>query len=470
MIRKRILEANATYSLINDNDRLLVAVSGGADSVALLCLLKEIFPKATLFACHVNHMLRNDEADRDMFFVKNLCEKLDVNLDILKTNVAEYANKNNLGTELAARILRYDYFKELCVKHGINKIATAHTLSDSAETFLFNLSRGAGLQGLSGIPAIRPLTDSINVIRPLIYVKRSEIEEYLAETGMDYVTDSTNLSDDYTRNYIRHNIIPLFKNINPSFEDSIRKATESIISTQSFINNHASNYMTDDIFTLCSLEDCILSCLLRKQYEIASGNTLIENVHIKKAIELLRKSVKSNGQKEYYQSIPGKITFIIKNGKASFVNSRDLSCSQSNSGDFSLTLSFGLNQIEKTPFAVFISDDICEFSDNYTLFDSIVIDKSKINGNLYVRSRHDGDTIKTCNMTKKVKSLLNHSKIPKELRSVLPFLCDDTGILFIPSVAKKDGVNVNTENKADKIYISILKKSIAIESEQENQI
>ena len=139
LIHSKIKEINAKENLFNENDKILVAVSGGADSVALLLSLKEFYPELSLYACHVNHMLRSDEADRDMHFVQNLCSTLGIPLEILRTDVAAIAKETGLSTELAARNVRYDYFSEVCQKYGCQKIATAHTLSDNAETVLFNI-------------------------------------------------------------------------------------------------------------------------------------------------------------------------------------------------------------------------------------------------------------------------------------------------------------------------------------------
>ena len=138
-IHLKIAEANGKYAMFEENSSVLVALSGGADSVCLLSAIHMFYPKVKLVACHVNHMLRGDEADRDEQFVRELCEKYGIELEVLKTDVAAFAKAEGLSTELAARKVRYGFFEDVCKKHGINLVATAHTSSDNAETVLFNL-------------------------------------------------------------------------------------------------------------------------------------------------------------------------------------------------------------------------------------------------------------------------------------------------------------------------------------------
>ena len=178
IIFEKIKQANEKYSLFPERAKILVALSGGADSVTLLLALKEYFPDLMLYACHVNHMLRAEEADRDSLFAKELCGRLGIPIEILKTDVAKAAKEKSLSTELCAREIRYGFFEKVCKKYGITLVATAHTASDCAETVLFNLARGSTLPGLCGIPPKRNLCDGIEIIRPLIFVSRDEIEEY----------------------------------------------------------------------------------------------------------------------------------------------------------------------------------------------------------------------------------------------------------------------------------------------------
>ena len=178
------------------------------NSTALLSVFVSLKEKYNLsiYAAHINHNIRGDEAKRDENFCKILCEKFNAELFIKSVDVPTLAKTaEKFSEELCGRNVRYAFFEELSQKFCA-KIATAHTASDNAETLIFNIARGASLAGLSAIPPKRG-----NIIRPLIELSRGDIESYCEENNLEYVTDSTNLADDYTRNYIRHNIIPCLK-------------------------------------------------------------------------------------------------------------------------------------------------------------------------------------------------------------------------------------------------------------------
>ena len=219
-----VLQTIKSYDMLKKGDTVVVALSGGADSVSLLhCLysIKEQYD-LTLHACHVNHGIRGEEADRDEEFCKILCEKYNIPLHIRRVDVPQLAKERKISDELCGRQVRDRFYLELfCSLHA--KIATAHTMSDNAETLLFNLTRGTALRGSSGIPVTR----GDYLIRPLIYCTREDVERYCAENALEYVTDSTNLTDDYTRNKIRHQVVPVLKELNPRFEKAAMRFCES---------------------------------------------------------------------------------------------------------------------------------------------------------------------------------------------------------------------------------------------------
>lgn len=190
-------------------DKVIIALSGGADSVALLCLLQTLGYNCE--AAHCNFHLRGKESDRDEAFVCQLCAKRQVPLHIVHFNTVRTAEERHISIEMAARELRYEWFEEIRRKSGANVIAVAHHRDDSVETLLLNLIRGTGINGLRGI---RPKNE--HIVRPLLCLDRKEIINYLNRTGQDYVTDSTNLQDEYTRNKIRLNLLPMMQEINPS--------------------------------------------------------------------------------------------------------------------------------------------------------------------------------------------------------------------------------------------------------------
>ena len=211
------------WSMLPRESRVLIAVSGGADSMCLLhwlCDLREAY-EITLFAAHFEHGLRGEESLRDAEFVSEQCRGLGIPCTVEHGNVALYADEHRLGTEEAARTLRYRFLEETADRLGGDRIATAHNLNDNAETVLMNLCRGAGTRGLAGIPPVRG-----RLIRPLLQTSRQEIEEYLAEHDIPHIEDSSNESDSYRRNRIRHQMIPLLIQENPAALKAIGRTTE----------------------------------------------------------------------------------------------------------------------------------------------------------------------------------------------------------------------------------------------------
>lgn len=209
-VNRYILEKRLFLS----GDKILVALSGGADSVALLRVLLSL--GISCEAAHCNFHLRGEESDRDEAFVRSLCSQLQVPLEVMHFDTVGYATGHHISIEMAARKLRYAWFEEVRRQKECRVIAVAHHRNDSAETILLNLVRGTGIRGLKGIAPVNGV-----VVRPLLAVDRDDIYRYLAFLGQDYVTDSTNLQDEYVRNRIRLNIIPEFQRINPSFLESL---------------------------------------------------------------------------------------------------------------------------------------------------------------------------------------------------------------------------------------------------------
>ena len=209
-----------------------VALSGGADSMCLLdalCELKSEF-NIDLTAAHVNHMLRGSEADADEEFAKKVCGNYGVPIFAERINVAEYAAKHGMGTEEAARFLRYRYLMSVCGDY----LATAHNENDNAETVLLNVTRGCGVHGLSGIPEKRG-----KIIRPLISVSRAEIENYTACKNIKYVTDKTNFCEDYSRNRIRRTVLPELEKINSGVLAAISRLSAVAAAEDNFMDAEA---------------------------------------------------------------------------------------------------------------------------------------------------------------------------------------------------------------------------------------
>ena len=216
-VRKYITE----HQLLNESQRYIVALSGGADSVCLLLVLKEL--GFHVDAVHCNFHLRGEESDRDEAFCMHICQELNIHLHRVHFDTNEYASLYHLSIEMAARELRYKYFEQLRRDIGAAGICVAHHRDDSVETLLINLIRGTGIHGLTGIMPVNG-----KIIRPLLCVSREEIVEYLALRHQKYVIDSTNMQDTFVRNKIRLKVLPLMREINPSVSENITQTAERI--------------------------------------------------------------------------------------------------------------------------------------------------------------------------------------------------------------------------------------------------
>ena len=214
MIQQRIKQYIEKEDLFSSGSKILIALSGGADSVALLCILHAAgYPCE---AAHCNFHLRGEESNRDEQFVRQLCKKYGIHLHTIDFDTTRYAAEKHISIEMAARELRYNWFEEIRNQCRADVVAVAHHQDDSVETILLNLIRGTGITGLLGI-----LPRNGVIVRPLLCINREEIMRYLQSIGQDYVTDSTNLEDEYTRNKIRLNLLPLMQTINPSVKNSL---------------------------------------------------------------------------------------------------------------------------------------------------------------------------------------------------------------------------------------------------------
>ena len=224
----KVADFIAKHRLLSREGLHFVALSGGADSVAMLLILKELGYR--IEAAHCNFHLRGEESNRDEDFVKELCRKQDIPFHVIHFDTKEYASLHQVSVEMAARELRYGYFRQLRQDIGADKVCVAHHRDDAVETLLMNLMRGSGVHGLTGIRAHHG-----EIVRPLLAVSRQEIEEYLHSIGQDFVTDSTNLVDDVLRNKIRLNVLPLLEKINPNVAENIGKTARFMQETEKVV-------------------------------------------------------------------------------------------------------------------------------------------------------------------------------------------------------------------------------------------
>lgn len=304
------------FSMTDGADAVVCALSGGADSVSLLRVMKLLAESFSfeVFACHLNHGLRGEESDRDERFCRELCGQLDIPLFSRKADISSMREKHE-STEQAARRVRYGFFAETLEKIGKSGktpvLATAHTASDNAETVIFNLTRGTGLNGLCGIPPVRTL-GRFRVVRPLIRASRADVEDFLGRLGQDFVTDKTNLSDEFSRNRIRLNVMPQLAKINPAVAETVSRATENLRRDNDYLCGIAENALNEakcgrgwKASELAKLPEPIKARAVAKILTL--GNIQPSELRIKTASELLEKySAKYNPCKNRF--------FLVRKG------------------------------------------------------------------------------------------------------------------------------------------------------------
>lgn len=252
-MKNKVLNTIKKYNLIQENDKIVIGVSGGPDSMCLLHILNGLKEKLNfeIVVAHINHMIRK-EAEEETQYVKNFCDKLGIKCYIKRIDVIDKSNKEKIGTEEAGRKARYDFFEEVLNIVNANKIATAHNENDNAETVLMNIFRGAGTSGLKGI---EPIRDN-KYIRPIIECERSEIEEYCRVNKLQPKIDKTNFENVYTRNKIRNVLIPeIKKEFNPNIIESLNKLSILARQENNFIQEYAKNIMENELIVEKDLEN-----------------------------------------------------------------------------------------------------------------------------------------------------------------------------------------------------------------------
>lgn len=327
MFEEKVLKTMQKYNMIKSGDTIVIGVSGGPDSMALLNILNNLKEKLNikLYVAHINHMIR-EEADEETEFVKDFCAKINVEFFAKKVKVEEEAKKQRIGTEEAGRNIRYEFFEEVAKRVGAHKIATAHNSNDNAETVLMNLIRGTSISGLKGIEKVR----DGRFIRPIIECSREEIEEYCKENNLNPRYDKTNDENIYTRNKIRNLLIPfLKKEFNPNIIEGINRLSQIATEEEQFINktvekeykklsltvNNNEKRIILDLKEFNKLDYAIKSKLIlytiSKAYGTANG---IEKIHIDDIIKLCYNNI---GNK--YLSPRAGIKIYVKKGKIYFM-------------------------------------------------------------------------------------------------------------------------------------------------------
>lgn len=473
----RYIEQN---NMLTDCERVVIGLSGGADSVCLLMVLKGYIEKkhlqTELCAVHVNHGIRQ-EAGEDEEFARALCERMGVSFTAYHIDAIELAKQLGMSVEEAGRKERYRIFNEEC--QGCNaRIAVAHHMNDQAETVLMNLARGTSLKGIGGI---RPVRD--NIIRPLLSVTRAEVEAVLKEYGQNYVTDMTNLCNDYTRNSLRNVVIPyMTEKVNAHTVENIANAAEELQKNFDFIEaeadkayeKHVPEETTDKrdtvVLRLCGTEFAVLHEVIRKRviyravYALTQTAKDIYKVHVNAVDELVAKPVGSSADICYgLRAVKGYDDIIIsrKNMDAASENLSGIR---------------GLTEAElerlKSGEAVTITQNIyyddngapelkqvrvklqlhSNYEKNRNYANSCYaksFDYDKIQGKLCIRHRADGDRIvvNRAGTWRKLKKEFIDRKVPAGMRDNVLIISDDSGVLWAVGVRRSECALIDDETK-----------------------
>ncbi len=423
------------YNMLPKGATVIAAVSGGSDSMVLLNalnLLKNEY-EINLIAAHVNHGLREKTADRDESFVYEKCREAGIELHVLKADVTALAKQNGESLEECGRRVRYDFFNSLA--NGAI-IATAHNLSDRAETFIFNFTRGSALRGLCSTPPVRE-----NIIRPLIDCSKEEIIAFCEKNSIEFVTDETNSDVKYSRNRIRHNVISELKKINPSFESCAQRCIEAVNEDEKFLFAMAAELAekakTDEGYNASVLSQAANPVKKRAIVYIIEKCTRItpEQKFIGKICDLL-----NNGGKT---QINGGVTVRVRKGILDF---------PADSEDFEQVeladkpVFFGGAKIEAKIVNINKINNLQNFLKQGLEY---YLDYDKILGKIFVRSRESGDkiTLKSRNCTKTLKKLFNELAIPEEKRNSIAVFADDNGVFLVEGAGFDKRVSVTNQTK-----------------------
>ena len=429
------------YDMFPKGGIVLCAVSGGKDSMYLLAKLRELAPQRgfELRCAHFDHRLRGAESDRDRAFVRDFCKENEIPCYIGSGDVYAYAAEKGLGVEEAARLLRYEFLEKTADEIGASRIATAHTADDNAETLIMNLVRGSGLKGLCGIPPVRG-----RIIRPLLQVTTEEILNYLEEKAIPHVEDSTNDEDDYTRNKIRHRIVPELKSLNAGFDENLIRCLELLRRDEEYLSILARDFVAANYS-----EGRVSASKLAALPEPVSARVLqliVTGGLSEKHIDAVR-SLAGGAEQHACADVPGKR--VVRDYDA---------------------LIFGTKELRQIDKRVLVPDTVtqlpeagleiaCEFINNcreiHNSFNIFFFKSDSIYGKIFVKSRSEGDRIRLSgrNCTKTLKKLFSEAKLNGEGKMLVPVIYDETGVIAVSGFGIAERCKPETGDSVIKVTV-----------------
>lgn len=444
----RVAAALKKHNIKLDGSNVMVCVSGGADSMALLHFMHRHgvdLGAGSVYACHFNHGLRGEESDAEQALVEAYCGQNGIDLVVGHGHMLEREKPKGEGTESWARALRYAFFEQ-SLKDERDFIATAHSRDDQAETLLFNLVRGSGLKGARGIAARRG-----NMIRPFLDISREEIERYCKENDVPYAIDSSNLTDCYSRNKIRHHAMPALREVNAGAEKNLAAFCERAAQVYDYVEQQA-----EQLLEKSAAGDGVYYCepfvagpdvatetalaLLLGRFGLDPSAVLIERV--KQAV----------AQKTRRLQLGGDVFFECEHGAFSL---------RRVDRDYVYDVEFDFGRLRLNNAFCISVEQLTEppaqngpKSSNSVYINSI--DCDKIIGNLHFRSRRTGDEFRSFarKNTKSLKKLMNELAVPRKLRLRYPILVDDAGVVWLPGEGVCERAAIS-EHTVRAVYIQI---------------
>lgn len=455
------------YGLIEEEDNIVLGLSGGPDSMALLYVLIEIKKKISfnLFLAHVNHGVRGDEALKDEEFVKMTAKRLKLPYFSTRVDMIGEAKKEGISAEEAGRKLRYGFFERILKKQGKGKIAVAHNKKDQAETLLMRIMRGTGIDGLKGMDF-----QTGNIIRPMLDIDRWEIEKYIEDKKIETVLDKTNLETIYTRNKVRLELIPYIEeNFNPNIVDTLFRLSENAALDSKFLDEFTDNRYKKIVtkrdkefitfkYESFKNEDIPIKRRIIRKAILDLTHTLqgIEDVHVTSIIELFYK--KETGK---MINLPNSIIAKVAYDDLIIEKVKKESTRENKNNNLLQDLKLGNNILDD--YAIELDLDIIEKRDvdlKRTSPNKKYFDYDKIVGKISVRNRKDGDRFSPFGMrgTKKLKDYFIDEKIPRDLRDKIPLLVDENNIIWVIGYRASEIYKVDKDTtRVLKVHIKTIK-------------
>jgi tRNA(Ile)-lysidine synthase len=443
-ILDKVKETLKKHSMIASGDRILIGLSGGADSACLLTLLNTLSAEYDIgvSAAYIDHGLRPDEIPNEIDFCRQLCSGLGIDFTTRSIEPAAFAKQEGLSKQDASRELRYKALQDIASEKSCNKIALAHNADDLAETVLMHLIRGSGPLGLAGIPPVRK-----SFIRPLIGISRKEVEAHINKEGTGYMTDSSNMKDDYLRNRIRHFIVPAIKNINKDFIATVSRTTDIIREEERYLEIQVTKTLmklisrksdsTIELFLLPmeALDKALLRRVLRRALAETRGLKGLGLVHIEDIIKLIKNG--RSGDRIYLpdsiRAIKAYSTLILTSETPARLSEYSLA----GPGEVTLTESSQVISVR-----IFNKVDVDGLGDGKRF---VCLDADSVEFPLTIRPRKTGDSFYPLGLgkRKKIQDFFVDEKIPRDRRDIIPLLISKDNIALVVGFRVDDRFKVN---------------------------